>query len=112
MLVEPLKTQYLGVDIIGRIYEVSDGHHSYENTTQDWERCYLGTMVVPVSDNLGKGNGKREVYGFLCADSLSKNAFTLKQRSINVRLFEGYAQIYGTVAKLHHDGLFALAERQ
>ena len=50
----------------------------YENTTENWDKKYLSTIVFPISKCISTHRGKEsyEVLGFLCADTLSTHAFS------------------------------------
>ena len=52
----------------------------YRNTTEDYEKYYKGTIVVPIRVNKShlyyvSENSGYDIVGFLCVDSLSTNAF-------------------------------------
>lgn len=70
----------------------------YKNSNPNWRHYYIGTIVVPIrlmnsklytSDN----EDSFDIIGFLCVDSLSKNAFTLKQEKENVETLKSFADL-------------------
>ena len=78
-----------------KIEKDTDGHYKYLNSNPDWFKYYNCTMVVPV----GSPEENGEIYGFLCADSMDSKNLPLRQKDINIRLFFGYARIYGMVVR-------------
>lgn len=77
----------------------------YQNSTENWEDYYCGTIVVPV-----RIANKRLFYtveeesynilGFLCVDSLSDRAFTEEARESNIYIVKSYAAlIYNILSK-------------
>ena len=88
------------------IRKLSNGILKYKNSNSDWRNEYIGTMVVPIGHVSQKGDNDKETFlvrGFLCADSMSRRAFHEKQRSINVRFFRGYAQIFSIVLNKYQE---------
>lgn len=78
--------------------KITDGKYKYSNSNYEWQKHYVGTIVVPVKTLLkGEKGTKCEILGFLCADSMSKKAFTEKQKIINIKLMQMFADIYSSV---------------
>ncbi len=78
------------------------------NSTSNWEDYYIGTIVVPVGNSATSQEGKKcEILGFLCVDSLSRKAFTEKQKTINVKLLQGYADVFGIAAQKYKEKLYS-----
>jgi hypothetical protein len=70
----------------------------YTNMTPNWRQWYKTAIVVPIRRTVShsdKGNPKYELLGFLCADSLTTEAFGEKQ-------IDDYAQLLMSVG----DGLY------
>lgn len=84
--------------------KISNGNDEYHNSNPKWSDYYSGTMVVPISKSVT--DNKRKCYktlGFLCADSLSKKAFTDKQKTINLKIFQAYANLFGPIAYKYYE---------
>lgn len=93
------------------IAKISDGRHTYLNSTPNWWDYYIGTVVVPI----GRANSQNNrndytVWGFLCIDSLDGRAFTWKQKDINIKLLQGFANIYSLAVKEYESKLNKLME--
>ena len=101
----PYKTYFYQSDLkrySKELERVTDGRYRYENSNVDWPKHYVGTIVVPVKNLVITENGKKnEVRGFLCVDSMSKGAFTEKQKVINIRLMQSFADIYSLVLRAY-----------
>ena len=84
------------------IKKASDGQYSYKNSSENWREYYIGTIVVPIGVVSTGNTGKKcSVYGFLCVDSTSPKAFTKSQKTINIKLLKGYADVYSIVLKTY-----------
>lgn len=95
------------------IDDVTDGRYKYLNSSVNWQKYYLGTMVVPVGQAINRdGKEEFETIGFLCADSLSKNAFTKKQKSINIKIFQSFATTFAVVTYKYCDMLQIIEEKK
>lgn len=82
------------------IANISDGRHIYLNSTPNWWDYYIGTVVVPIGHtNFSSNKNDYTVWGFLCIDSLSENAFTWKQKDINIKILQSFANIYSLAVK-------------
>lgn len=74
----------------------------YRNTTEDYEKYYKGTVVVPIRVNKShlhyvSENSGYDIIGFLCVDSLSINAFrnTEFDKENNTNIIKSFAaEIY------------------
>ena len=76
--------------------------------SHDWTKYYMGTIVVPIKISykllyhVNIDNGKH-VLGFLCIDSLSRNAFTDKQKVHNLSIMNSYAAaLYIILSQYRH----------
>lgn len=74
----------------------------YKNTNPNWEEDYIGTIVVPIQIKFDKlyypkkddlRYNSNHLIGFLCVDSLSPNAFLLKQENFNTDTLKAFADI-------------------
>ena len=71
----------------------------YKNTNENWSNYYIGTIVVPIQikNKLAyhtiRNDNSFNLIGFLCIDSLSKDAFTKKQEKYNVNVVRSFAEI-------------------
>lgn len=96
-----------------KVYEKQLGSikKKYRNTTPNWEKYYIGTIVAPiriaskrlfyldkdgVQEGTGRNKGKKKhsVYytlGFLCVDSLSEDAFPWEQKENYTYIVKAYA---------------------
>lgn len=80
----------------------------YKNSNPMWEDDYLSTIVVPIRIKanmlLDKNtSGNYDLIGFLCLDSMSKNAFTQSQESFNVDIMKSFADgIYLLLSQYRH----------
>lgn len=84
------------------IDRASNGEYKYLNSNPDWDQYYIGTIVVPVGLFLPSKNGKQyKVWGFLCVDSLSPKAFTKSQKTINIKLLQGFASIISIAVSIY-----------
>lgn len=68
----------------------------YKNSNMNWSNFYKGTIVVPIQIEFKRlyhqrHNESYKVIGFLCIDSLSKDAFTEKQEKYNVNVLKSFA---------------------
>ena len=96
-----------------KIAEISDGRHIYLNSTPNWWDYYIGTVVVPIGHAKSQNNRNGfTVWGFLCIDSLDDRAFTWKQKDINVKLLQGFANIYSLAVKEYESKLNKLMESE
>ena len=81
---------------------------SYNNTNKNWSKFYKGTIVVPIQIKCKRlYHQKRDkawhIIGFLCVDSLSKDAFVEKQERFNVDILRSYADaIYILLGQYRH----------
>ena len=72
------------------------------------KKYYIGTFVVPIRIELSRLFYMKEdmpyhVIGFLCLDSLSKNAFLNKQEKYNAEIIKSFADIfYVALSKYGH----------
>lgn len=74
----------------------------YRNTTEDYEKYYLGTIVVPIRVHKShlyyvNENSGYDIVGFLCVDSLSTNAFRSEEfdKNNNTNIVKSFAaEIY------------------
>ena len=78
--------------------QLKNAGKSYCNTHLNWERFYIGTIVVPIQIQFRRlyytqKNNACHVIGFLCVDSLSPNAFDDKQENFNVDTVKSYADL-------------------
>lgn len=77
----------------------------YQNSTENWEDYYIGTIVVPIriANKRLFYTSEEESYnilGFLCADSLSTKAFTEEAKQRNIYYVKAYAAlIYNILSK-------------
>ena len=77
----------------------------YQNSTDNWEDYYRGTIVVPIriANKRLFYTSEEESYnilGFLCVDSISANAFTEEAKSRNIYLVKSYAAlVYNILSK-------------
>lgn len=77
----------------------------YQNSTDNWEDYYLGTIVVPIriANKRLFYTSEEESYnilGFLCVDSLSTKAFTEEAKQRNIYLVKSYAAlVYNILSK-------------
>lgn len=74
----------------------------YKNPNQNWEKYYIGTFIVPIRIELSRLFYKKDdepyhVIGFLCLDSLSKNAFLDRQEKYNAEIIKSFADIFYVV---------------
>lgn len=84
--------------------ELTDGEYKYLNSSPDWQKYYVATMVVPIGQVIHGPNGKKyNVWAFLCADSLSTKAFTKRQKSINIKLMKSFSGMISSVFKAYYD---------
>lgn len=73
------------------------GKH-YENSNKTWQKYYAGTIVVPIRIEFSrlyylKKNDAYHILGFLCIDSISKDAFSEQQEKYNVDVVRSFADI-------------------
>lgn len=81
-----------------RLKEISNGTQEYKNSNPKWKEHYIATMVVPISRVNGSYAGNVITYGFLCADSKDERAFNQRQKTINIKMMQIYATLFGTVS--------------
>ncbi len=83
---------------------------SYKNSTENYLKLYVGTIVAPIRINnehlfyTNNDNGY-DIVGFLCVDSLSKNAFreTEFDKNVNKNIVKSFAdEIYITLNKYNY----------
>ena len=72
---------------------------SYQNTTPRWEEYYIGTIVVPIriaNNKLFYTNAEKSynTLGFLCVDSMSDKAFSIKQKENYINIVKSYAAMF------------------
>ena len=70
----------------------------YLNTTENWRKYYIGTIVAPIraaNDILFYRTENEDycVWGFLCVDSLSKSAFPKNKEKDYTHIVKSYASI-------------------
>ena len=90
------KSYFYKRDLIKYAEEKKKNGDLYRNSTPNWEQFYRGTIVVPIriSHNrlyYSKSKDCYHIIGFLCIDSLSKNAFIDKQERYNVNIVKSFA---------------------
>jgi len=74
----------------------------YKNPNQNWEKYYIGTFIVPIRIEYKrlffmKNKESYHVIGFLCLDSLSKNAFLANQERYNADMIKAFADLFYVV---------------
>lgn len=74
----------------------------YKNPNQNWANYYIGTFVVPIRIEYRrlffmKNKESYHVIGFLCLDSLSKNAFLANQERYNADMIKAFADLFYVV---------------
>lgn len=82
----------------------------YQNTDVGWSQFYKGTAVVPIQIEFKrlyyvkkKKDTKWHIMGFLCVDSLSKDAFEEKQETYNIDILRSFADaIYILLGQYRH----------
>lgn len=89
----------------------------YKNPNQNWEKYYVGTFVVPIRIELRRlfYKSKKEkvpyhVIGFLCLDSLSKNAFLDKQEKYNAEIIKSFADVFYVVFSKYSHYLYKIRD--
>lgn len=83
---------------------VSDGEYKYLNSTPNWQKYYVATMVVPIGKVVDGPNRKHfKVWAFLCADSLSTKAFTKRQKTINIKIMASFANMISLVLRVYYE---------
>ena len=70
----------------------------YLNTTENWRKYYIGTIVAPIraaNDILFYRTENEDycIWGFLCVDSLSKSAFPKNKEKDYTHIVKSYASI-------------------
>ncbi|MBI4855833.1 MAG: hypothetical protein HY818_03715 [Acetobacterium woodii] len=80
--------------------ELKKKNERYKNSNINWRKEYNTTIVLPIrcvkdygDDNLEKEFTEYDLIGFLCVDSLSTNAFSLKSRGFIINYLSGIADI-------------------
>lgn len=74
--------------------------NDYKNSNRDYLNYYKGTIVVPIkieNNYIHFSKDKKggvHLLGFLCVDSLSKKAFTERQRKYNLQIMFIFANIF------------------
>lgn len=107
--VSPSRTYFYQGDLkkySEKLSAISDGRIQYRNSNRDWSKHYLATIVVPVKNIIITDSEKKyEILGFLCVDSMSTTAFSEKQKVINIRLLQCFADVFSVVLKAYKDKL-------
>lgn len=83
---------------------------TYKNSTENYQKLYIGTIVVPIRINhehlfYTKNDNGYDIIGFLCVDSLSKNAFRESEfeKNVNKNIVKSFAaEIYITLNKYNY----------
>ncbi|MEY8233642.1 hypothetical protein AALA82_18805 [Oscillospiraceae bacterium 50-16] len=73
------------------------GKH-YMNSHLNWQEHYLGAIVVPIKIqhqflHFTKKDKDFQVVGFLCVDSMAKDAFLPRQKDENIAFLQAYASL-------------------
>lgn len=89
----------------------------YKNPNQNWENYYIGTFVVPIRIEYKrlffmKHKESYHVIGFLCLDSLSKNAFLANQERYNADMIKAFADLFYVVLNKYSYYLRKLSQRK
>lgn len=82
-------------------------NNAYKNTTPNYASFYVSTIVVPIRAKrellfYKEDNNNYDIIGYLCIDSLSKNAFLEREpeRRINERIMKAFsAEMYIILSK-------------
>ena len=96
---------------------MSEAGTEYKSCTNNWRQFYRGTIVVPIRiahEHLSytTENTCYDVIGFLCIDSLSKNAFLKNQERYNCLLAKAFAAEMYVVLSKYRYYLYKIYERQ
>lgn len=78
--------------------ELHKSGEKYLNTTENWRKYYIGTIVAPIraANNILFYRTENEdycIWGFLCVDSLSKSAFPKNKEKDYTHIVKSYASI-------------------
>lgn len=90
--------------------KLRDVGKTYKNSTENYQSLYVGTIVVPIRINnehlfYTNCNNGYDIVGFLCVDSLSRNAFREDEfnKSININIMKSFAaELYITLNKYNY----------
>lgn len=85
-----------------RLREATNGTMEYKNSNPRWRDFYIATMVVPISKVSGPNEEGIVTYGFLCADAKDERAFDQRQKTINIKIMQTYAALFGMVSSQYN----------
>lgn len=102
------KSYFYQRDLVQYAKDAEKNGDSYNNSTQNWQKYYRATIVVPISIAnkrlfFTSKNHCYDVIGFLCIDSLSTDAFLERDERYNRDVAQAFAaEMYVILSQYRH----------